>query len=729
MNTALLTNSGINKFSGGGIVSHNLMQALRLCSELKYILAGQKFPDGRYEGILAYSVNHEDYGYSVAEGGMATPFFMDYMGFHIIPKEVKIDLIQTYACPFGLTIEEMKREFDCKVVCDLAPHNIEISREEHMNIIKKYPYPHLVLDELWSLYSRHLRFADVVVVHSRKSAEYIREKARLQNDPVVIPHGCYLPENIPEYPQIFTPGYFGACLTGDAFVFSEDGVIKTIKELEIGDKIWGCDVQNNKHTIERVESKISKGTKKVFEIRVGDKKISATEDHLFLCLCNKRSKNNHYYHWTPLNKLKKGDTLITLRELDTIKRKRKWFYGKEITCDMMKVIGCYIGDGYHRRDSEFKLYLPKKDKFRKKYTKLLEREFKVEVKSRDDCLEVYSRKLVKCFINAGLFGNFKTKKIPNWVFRLEKCYIESFIEGLLDADGHYEKNNKTCKISLANEYLMKQLYMLAMQIGIRTENLRKVTSKDNRFNPSRKRTQWVTRIYISGKKIDNREKEERLTFDRNRLDIQNIVKIRYVGVREVFDITLDNSHTFYANGILTHNCGIDKGVVYMLRAWLAILESESKFLIGGRESQAFKIDEQFMKRFRTMGEVKDLNDFYSQTSIYVQPSIQDGFGITPLEAMAYGRPVIVSEGAGVSELIENGKQGFTIPFQDREALVNGIKDKIIYFKENPSEIKRMGLEARKTAQEWSWECVQREYVKIYKSLISYDEKRGAIEIT
>lgn len=706
MNSILITDSGINTTSGGGIVSRNLVEALQSCTSLKYIFSGQKFPDNKYRNIPAYTMNPQYHGYTDTD-----PFFMDYLAFHILPKNVHVDLAQTYGCPHGLVVEELKREFHAKIVTDLAPHNIDVSREEHMKYVGKYPYPHLTNDMLWSLYSRHLRLADRVIVHSHSSAEYIKEKAKIRNDPIVIPHGTYIPETTPSLPEQFTPGYFGACLSGDAFVFMANGTIKTMKDLQIGDRIWGHDIFNNKQVIETVIKKDKKTSKNTFKIITGNRSIVATDDHLFLLLCNKRSKYNNHYHWTELKDLQKGDTIVILRELTDVQRKRHCAFNKEITCGMMKIMGCYIGDGYHRRNCEFKLYLPIGDKFREKYKQLLPSEFDVEVKERKDCLEVYSKKFVESFIKLGFFGNSKTKRIPKWVFTAKKCHIESFIEGLLDADGHYEKNG-TCKIGLANEELMKQLQMLAIQIGIKTENIREVTQKDTRFNDIRIHKQWVMRMWFQKRKKDNREKIERLSLEKMSFDVISIKDIIDLGCQDVYDITLNNSHTFFANGFLTHNCGLDKGVVYMAQSWINC-PYNSQMLMGGQEAQTFRVKDEFMHRFKVTGFIENLYDFYKQISIYIQSSVIEGFGLTPLEAMSFGRPVIVAQGAGMSELLTDGRDGFIVPVRDIQA----IKDKIIYFHDNPAEIVRMGGEARKTAEKYSWDIIKGEYVKVYQELL------------
>lgn len=55
------------------------------------------------------------------------------------------------------------------------------------------------------------------------------------------------------------------------------------------------------------------------------------------------------------------------------------------------------------------------------------------------------------------------------------------------------------------------------------------------------------------------------------------------------------------------------------------------------------------------------------------PSTWDVFNFTAIEAMASGRPTIVSSGAGASELIENGENGFVYPAEDAYALAGVIE--------------------------------------------------------
>lgn len=362
-NSILMTDSPINKVSGGGIVSLNLLEILQEVSDVKLILSGQHFKDSKYDNkIPSYCIKPEQFGYN-------DPFFSDYFAKALLDETDKpLELGISYGCPWGNIFEKLKKDYFIKLIADLAPHNIETSMQEHLKWRGSYPYPHLTNAFLWKMYSKHLRLADIVVVHSDSSAVYLEKAAMLKEKPQIIPHGCYPPLEIPNYPTIITPGYFGAL-------------------------------------------------------------------------------------------------------------------------------------------------------------------------------------------------------------------------------------------------------------------------------------------------------------------------------------------------------GTDKGIIYMVKAWLKC-NYKNKLIIGGRDASGFNLNEG-MDKFYVLGAIDDIASFYSKISFYIQPSVVEGFGITPLEAMAFGRPVIVAEGAGMCELVTDGKDGFVVPIQSASA----IKNRIEYFYDNPDEIRRMGREARKTAEKYTWDIIKQKYNEIYKELL------------
>jgi len=87
--------------------------------------------------------------------------------------------------------------------------------------------------------------------------------------------------------------------------------------------------------------------------------------------------------------------------------------------------------------------------------------------------------------------------------------------------------------------------------------------------------------------------------------------------------------------------------------------------------------------------------------------------MTVPEAMARGLPVITTKNVGSSELIENGKEGFVIPIRD----VKSLRECILYFYDNPSEIKRMGKNSFEKITKYTWGRYGNNLIEIYKEIL------------
>lgn len=107
---------------------------------------------------------------------------------------------------------------------------------------------------------------------------------------------------------------------------------------------------------------------------------------------------------------------------------------------------------------------------------------------------------------------------------------------------------------------------------------------------------------------------------------------------------------------------------------------------------------------------KDLPRYYHLADVYVSASHSDGTSISMLEAMACGRPVILSDIPGNREWITPGEQGWLFPDGDWQALA-GVMERAIL---NVQELERMGKAARQlveTRADW-----QRNFPKLYTAL-------------
>ncbi|MDA5011248.1 glycosyltransferase family 4 protein [Acinetobacter baumannii] len=101
------------------------------------------------------------------------------------------------------------------------------------------------------------------------------------------------------------------------------------------------------------------------------------------------------------------------------------------------------------------------------------------------------------------------------------------------------------------------------------------------------------------------------------------------------------------------------------------------------------------KLFEYPGYVTNVNQWITDSSVFVLPSYREGVPRSTQEAMAIGRPVITTDVPGCRETVEDGVNGFLVPKWDPEALA----EKMCYFIENPEQVNIMGLKSHEIAQE------------------------------
>lgn len=144
-----------------------------------------------------------------------------------------------------------------------------------------------------------------------------------------------------------------------------------------------------------------------------------------------------------------------------------------------------------------------------------------------------------------------------------------------------------------------------------------------------------------------------------------------------------------------------KGLSYLLEALDTINSGEVSLTIVGDYASNSLLVKEYKNKYNFIGKVghEDVKKYLNSSDIFVFPSLGDGFGLSILEAMSYGLPVVCTTNTGASDVVVNGKNGFVVPTSDAQA----IKEKIDWFCNNKDMIHIMGEEARKTALVYDWE--------------------------
>jgi len=103
----------------------------------------------------------------------------------------------------------------------------------------------------------------------------------------------------------------------------------------------------------------------------------------------------------------------------------------------------------------------------------------------------------------------------------------------------------------------------------------------------------------------------------------------------------------------------------------------------------------------------------------VFPSLYEPFGIVALEAMSAGKPVVVSDVGGFSEIVEDGVTGLKVRPGDPEQLASAIELLVA----NPELRRSLGEAGMRAVRErFSWKVVAGRVLEIYRAVLSEYER-------
>ena len=114
-------------------------------------------------------------------------------------------------------------------------------------------------------------------------------------------------------------------------------------------------------------------------------------------------------------------------------------------------------------------------------------------------------------------------------------------------------------------------------------------------------------------------------------------------------------------------------------------------------------------RFRFTGFLRDdeVEEAFARSDLYVMPSVSEPFGISPLEAVKFDVPVIISKQSGVAEILHHTLK---VDFWDIDELAN----KIIAILKYPPLAGELVEKAREELRAMVWENAGRKIVSVYE---------------
>jgi DNA polymerase elongation subunit (family B) len=312
--------------------------------------------------------------------------------------------------------------------------------------------------------------------------------------------------------------------------------------------------------------------KKMYRVWITNSQyINVTEDHSLMGYVN--SKFRKKYNNAHISKVKPTDLGTEIKTLIYQKTLPQTIIeSKELSTEMYVLMGYVLGDGYvdttdtggvllslGKQDLDevvSKLIVPLKQQgWLSSYT----------VKPNVHDIQISGTQLKK-FLRRELYST-ENKQIPAWMFNETPSNISSFMKGWFSADGFVNMNG-TVGLCNIDEQLIVGAQKLLFRCGIsstwfseQTENSYKSTffgTFTKRLTVKNANDFFNVVGFVQNRKQDKmhlvkngKRKSEISKYDFELVNVYKIEEIQYCDY--VYDIEVDNTHTFFANNILVHN--------------------------------------------------------------------------------------------------------------------------------------------------------------------------------
>lgn len=391
------------------------------------------------------------------------------------------------------------------------------------------------------------------------------------------------------------------CMPAETLVYTEQGP-KRIVDVVAGERVWGAD--RGRLALAKVIDAFPSGTREVLTIRTTNRTVRATANHRMMVRRKVLEPSAggrgghaidgqmHRVRWETTyisaGELQVGDSLVTLKALPPAAR-RSAPNGRELTEGFMELTGLLLGDGNvlrdksnHDRPGWITIARGDNAKYMPHYRAVAQAEL-VNAHGRpvhpvESNRQTQFRSTVAAaeLTELGFAGTSKTKTVPRWVYGLAPDLQLAFLRGFLDADGTVDAKGRIVFYS-TNRALLDGIRHLCMGLGVPVTNVRhddqiggppfmvrEVETRVFRFtcsDPGANRAigshdpRYLERLAM-GRAFGR--KDRAYPFHGGDVDIQGAGVARIVSIdvgeaEPVFDLQVEGTANFVADGVVVHN--------------------------------------------------------------------------------------------------------------------------------------------------------------------------------
>lgn len=351
--------------------------------------------------------------------------------------------------------------------------------------------------------------------------------------------------------------YSFPCFTADNLVLTDNGYKKII-DIKVGDKVLSHD--NKYH---KVVNCFNNGKHICYSIKgMGVDEIQTTCKHKFLV--REKYKRGHKQLrtfrepiWKELKDLTKNDYLgVAINQEQRIIASRKLPTQDE---NFWWVIGRYIGDGWIRQQGGIIICCDKNETY-EIISKLDNLGWNYNIVSERTVNKIHIPKTVLSDFVEQFGKGAGNKRLTKDIIDLPTYYLKSFLEGYLSADGC--KTNGVIKANSISRELIYGLAQCVAKVYKTPYRIYKIKVPKTKVIENRIVNQhdWYQLVFKTEKK-----KQDKAFYEKGYIWYP-IKEITEIGSQDVYDIEVEDSHSFTVQNTIVHNCqdlsnaGLGKGM-------------------------------------------------------------------------------------------------------------------------------------------------------------------------
>jgi UDP-glucose:(heptosyl)LPS alpha-1,3-glucosyltransferase len=164
-----------------------------------------------------------------------------------------------------------------------------------------------------------------------------------------------------------------------------------------------------------------------------------------------------------------------------------------------------------------------------------------------------------------------------------------------------------------------------------------------------------------------------------------------------------------------------KGLPVIMKALERLPGHVRLLVVGGRAATRDYVSahagRDIAQRVRIVDETSMVSPYYAAADLYVHPTSNDSYGMAPLEAMAAGLPVILSDSpwCGLSQYIRHGQEALLLSRPNDDA---GLADSIACLLHDDALRLRLAQAGRAFSDTRNWPDIARQYLDLYAQVLA-----------